>query len=411
MSNNKSSTRNATQGMLLLALLSSLLTGMFGYIGEGSRSLETLALPFGLPDTIGGISFLNFIHNCSIGLTGLALAVMPTNLPRKKILLGGFSLLAITTFLCFFFNSSLQLVGLNILSGIAWTLFSCAWLAIGVAHFPRHGAIVIAGYYFIGEVASFAVNGTMGMIVNHAHWSEWLPAGCVGIVLLIFLRKIILYLFQQASAERLHVVNTKASCAAASLWSPAPLILALATVFMVLAAYPLLMGYLFYLRDEIGFSSKTLELVAKTGMLVSFFSPIGGWLGKRYGSFNILLIVAPITAAFGLLPFFCGNMLFVILPLFFLASLGMNAFLYVNILAASVQSVTPVQCIRILGISYAAIHVLPCFAPSLFISLQHGLGWQGAALVQIGGCLALTTAFVCLAHKALLRGKKVQPSA
>jgi MFS family permease len=402
MSHTKKKNKKAAMGMVASMLFASVMMVVLTSIDVTTLPQASLALPFGLQKRVGGLALAPFFTCISVGLTGLVLAVLPATLSRMKTLLAGFLLLTMATMFALFSRSPFELAGWSLLFGIGFTMHFCAWVSIGATFFPRHCAMMLGVMNFI-TAAGGIVGAKFAAILFAArdqYEALWLP-GLAGLLVLVFLFMLITYLFRQISAvDKLRVTLPETVGVAVSLWSRGPLALCLATMCLPMAYYGLTAGYISYLREAMGFPLKTALLMVAVFMLSAFLSPLGAWLGDRYGHYKVLLIVLPMTGVMGGLMYMGWDIPLGVLMLgVFLAGFGVNAVFYVNVLAALIKSLAPLQSMRAAGLFFAAYTLILPGAVGPYSRLTVTLSWWLLGLLQVVGPLFLATLLVWLALK------------
>jgi len=87
----------------------------------------------------------------------------------------------------------------------------------------------------------------------------------------------------------------------------------------------------------------------------------------------------------------------------------LSAVFYVNILAALIQAVAPMQNMRAVGLFYVAFNLGVPAMGVLFSYLKETLGWSTLVLLQLVFPLLLATALVWLAQRILTPADKAPP--
>lgn len=401
--------KKEAMGMLALMLPTTLLFLVLSNMDPALLPLASQPLPFGLPDTLGSIPIAAVIFYASMGLTGLVLAVLPATLSRKKTLLGGFLLLAVAALMGLFSSSPFELCCWSLLGGIGCTMNICAWISIGATYFPRHCAMVV-GLMNCLAVASSIVATKLSAIQHAFNEQGELPLlpALAGMLILILLYILIWHFFQQISAAGERGFNRpEAKSPVGSVWSPGPLLLFLAAICLPLSGGNFDYLYSAYLREILGLPMKTAQMAMGIAMISTLLSPLAGWLGDRYGAMKTLLMTLPITATVGGLIFLGWRMpLSVLMLLVFFVGVGLTAVFYVNILAALIQAVAPMQNMRAAGLFYFAFNLGIPVTGVLFAYLREMLGWTTLVLVQLVFPLVLATVLVWLAQRILTPADK-----
>lgn len=409
MSRRMRKNKKEVMGMLALMLPTTLLFVVVSSVDPTKLPLASQPLPFGLPAMVGNFPIGVVIFYISMGLTGLVLALLPATLSRKITLLAGFLLLAVAAVMGLFSRTPFELCCWSLLGGIGCTMNICAWISIGAAHFPRHCAMV-AGLMSGLAAASYIVATKLTAIRNAINEQGELPLlpALAGILILVLLYILIWHFFQQVStAEERSFIRPEARSPVESVWSRGPLLLFLAAVCLPLSGVKFYALYGAYLREILGLPIKTVWMAMGIGMSATLLSPLGGWLGDRYGAVKTLLIALPLTAAAGSLISWKWQIpLEVLMLLVFLVGFGLTAVFYVNILAALVQSVPSMQNMRAAALFYVAFNLGTPAADVLFIRLQDTFGWTVLVLLQFVCPLMLATVLVWLAHRVLKPGDK-----
>ncbi|KHA75636.1 hypothetical protein NC77_28595 [Janthinobacterium lividum] len=401
--------KKEVMGMLALMLPTTLLFLVLSGMDPTMLPLASQPLPFGLPATLGNFPVVALIFYTSMGLTGLALAILPVTLSRKKTLLGGFLLLAVAALMGLFSRSPFELCCWSLLGGIGCTMNICAWISIGAAHFPRHCAMVVGLMNCLAEASYIFATKFVAIrqAFNEQRKLPLLPA-LAGMLILILLYILIWHLFQQISAtgER-RFIRAVARNPVRSVWSLGPLLLFLAAICLPLSAGNFYSLYNAYLHETLGLSIKTAQMAMGITVISTLLSPLAGWLGDRYGSMKTLLIALPITAAICGLIFWGWHIpldIF-ILPVF-LVGFGFTAVFYVNIMAAMMQAVAPMQSMRAVGLFYVAFNLGIPVKDVFFTHLKEMFGWTALVLLQLVCPLVLATILVWLAHRILTPADK-----
>lgn len=411
MSDVKTKNKRTAMAMVASMLLASLMIGVLSSINASILPLASQALPIGLPEKIGDFALAPFSMILSSGLTGLVLAVLPATLSRKKTLLAGLLLITLATLFAVFARTPFELVCWSFLCGIGWTMHFCAWISIGANYFPRHCAMVVACMNFVTTAGGIAAPQLTAIILApHDQREALLLPGLIGLLVLAFLFILIMHLFQRLSvADKRRLIRPDVMGLAPTLWSRGPLLLCLAVIGLPLVSYGMYVSYSTYLREVMGLSLKTANLMIGMFVLASFLSPLGAWLGDRHGTFKVLLIVLPITGALGGLMFMGWDIpLPVIMLTAFLTGVGVHSVFYVNVQAALITSLAPAQSMRAVGLFCAAYSLFLPIAGVLFMRMQSATSWKEIALLQIVGPLFLATLLVWLAqHTLRSRGKAV----
>lgn len=404
MSRGINKNKKEAMGMLALMLPTTLLFLLLSGMDPTTLPLASQPLPLGLPATLGNFPIAAAILYISMGLTGLVLALLPASLSRKKTLLSGFLLLAVAALMGLFSRSPFELCCWSLLGGIGCTMNICAWISIGVAHFPRHCAMVV-GLMNCLAVASHIVATKLVAIrqaFNEQGKLPLLPA-LAGVLILILLYILIWHFFQQVSAagER-GFIRPETRSPVGAVWSRGPLLLFLAAICLPLSTGNFDYLYSAYLRETLGLPIRTAQMAMGIAVISTLLSPLGGWLGDRYGAMKTLLLTLPVTAAVGGLIFLGWRMpLSILMLLVFLVGLGLSAVFYVNILAALIQSVPPMQNMRAAGLFYVAFNLGIPVADVLFTHLKEMVGWTSLVLLQLVCPLILATMLVWLAQSVL----------
>jgi MFS family permease len=404
--------KKEAMGMLALMLPTTVLFLVLSNMDPALLPLASQPLPFGLPDTLANIPIAAVIFYASMGLTGLVLAVLPATLSRKKTLLGGFLLLAVAALMGVFSRSPFELCCWSLLGGIGCTMNICAWISIGATYFPRHCAMVV-GLMNCLAVTSRIVAMKIAAIHDAANEQGKLPLlpALAGMLILVLLYILIWHLFQQTSVsgER-RFIRPEAKSPVGSLWSRGPLLLFLAAICLPLSAVNLDAIYSAYLREILELPLKTMQMAMGVLVISTLLSPLAGWLGDRYGAMQTLLIALPLTAVAGGLIFLGWHIpLTVLMLVVFLLGFGLSAVFYVNILAALIQAVAPMQNMRAAGLFYFAFNLGIPATIILFAYLKEMLGWTTLVLVQIVFPLVLATVLVWLAQRILTPADKAPP--
>ncbi|NVI82507.1 MFS transporter [Janthinobacterium sp. BJB401] len=402
--------KKEAMGMLALMLPTTLLFLVLSNMDPALLPLASQPLPFGLPDTLGNLPIAAVLLFASMGLTGLVLAVLPATLSRKKILLSGFLLLAVAALMGLFSRSPFELCCWSLLGGIGCTMNICAWISIAATYFPRHCALVVGLMNCLATAVNMVANRLTAIhdAINEQGELPLLPA-LVGMLILILLYILIWHFFQQIStADERSFVRPEVRSPVGEVWSRGPLLLFLAAVCMPVSAgkFEYLCGA--HLREILELPIKTVHMVISVAMISALLSPLAGWLGDRYGAMKTLLIVLPIIAAVsGLL--FCGwhMTLDILMLLAFLVGFGLTSVFFVNILAALIQAVPPMQNMRAVGLFYVAFNLGILVAEVVFTHLKEMVGWTALVLVQLVLPLVLATVLVWLAQRVLMPADKV----
>ncbi|MDX8124781.1 MFS transporter [Janthinobacterium sp. TB1-E2] len=396
--------KKEAMGMLALMLPTTLLFLVLSGMDPAKLPLASRPLPFGLPATLGSFPIAAVIFYVSMGLTGLVLALLPATLSRKKTLLAGFLLLAVAAIMGLYSRTLFELCCWSLLGGIGCTMNICAWISIGVTYFPRHCALVV-GLMNCLAVASNIVASQFSAI-NHAINEEGKPPllpALAGMLILILLYILIWHFFQHinTTGER-RFIRPEAKKTVGSVWSPGPLLLFLAALCLPLSAGNFDYLYSAYLREILGVPIKTVQMAIGIVVIGNLLAPLGGWLGDRYGTLKLLLIALPLTAAIGGLIFWGWQIPLGILMLpVFLVGFGFTAVFYVNIMAALIQAVEPLQNMRAVGLFYVAFNLGIPLADLLCITLKERVGWTTLVLLLLVCPLLLATALVWLAQAIL----------
>ncbi|WFR82269.1 MFS transporter [Janthinobacterium rivuli] len=404
--------KKEAMGMLALMLPTTLLFLVLSGMDPTKLPLASQPLPFGLPATLGNFPIAAVIFYISMGLTGLVLALLPETLSRKKTLLAGFLLLAVAALMGMFSRSLFELCCWSLLGGIGCTMNICAWISIGATYFPRHCALVV-GLMICLTAASNIVANKLSAIqhaINEQGKLPLLPA-LAGMLILILLYILIWHFFQQISAagER-RFIRPEARSQVGSVWSRAPLLLFLAAVCLPLSAGNFDYLYSVYMREILGFPLRTVEMVIGIAMSATLLSPLGGWLGDRHGAMKILLITLPITAAIGgLIALEWHLPVDILMLLAFLLGFGLSAVFYINILAALIQSVPPMQNMRAAGLFYVAFNLGIPATDVLFTHLKERVDLTTLVLLQLVLPLVLATVLVWLAQRILTPADQAVP--
>lgn len=87
--------------------------------------------------------------------------------------------------------------------------------------------------------------------------------------------------------------------------------------------------------------------------------------------------------------------------LVFLIGFALTAVFYINILAALIQSVPPMQNMRAVGLFYVAFNLGILAADVLFTHLKEMVGWTTLVLLQLVLPLVLATVLVWLAQRIM----------
>lgn len=396
--------KKLAMGMLALMLPTTLLFLLLSGMDPTTLPLASQPLSFGLPATLGNLPITAVILYISMGLTGLVLALLPATLSRKKTLLSGFVLLAVAALMGLFSRSPFELCGWSLLGGIGCTMNICAWISIGAAHFPRHCAMVV-GLMNCLAVASYIVATKLVAIRQAFNEQEKLPLlpALAGMLILILLYILIWHIFQQISAagER-RFIPPAVRGSVRSVWSRGPLLLFLAAICLPLSTANFDYLYSAYLREILGLPMKTAQMAMGIAIISTLLSPLAGWLGDRYGEMKTLLMTLPITATVGGLIFLGWRMpLSVLMLLVFFVGVGLTAVFYVNILAALIQAVAPMQNMRAVGLFYAAFNLGIPVTGLLFTHLKEMVGWTALVLLQLVCPLVLAAILVWLAQTVL----------
>ncbi|MGX9729989.1 MFS transporter [Janthinobacterium aestuarii] len=402
--------KRAAMGMLALMLPTTLLFMALSGKDPALLPLASQPLPFGLPDTLGNLPIAAVILYSSMGLTGLALALLPATLSRKKTLLGGFLLLSVAALMGFFSSSPFELCCWSFLGGIGCTMNVCAWISIGATYFPRHCALVVGLMHCLAVATSIVATrlSAIHLAVSEQGRVPLLPA-LAGTLIVALLYVLIWHLFQQvnASSER-RFVRPEARSPVVAVWSKGPLLLFLAATYLPLSSVSLDFIYSAYMREIMRFPIKTLQMTIGIALIANLLTPLAGWLGDRYGALRTLKTALPITAVAGGLIFWGWQIpLAVLLPLEFLVSFGLSSVFYVNILAALIRAVAPIQNMRATGMFYFAFNLGIPVAGVLFTNLREVVGWRTLVLLQLVCPLLLATVLVWLAQRVLMPADKV----
>ncbi|CAM3193198.1 putative transporter [Janthinobacterium lividum] len=397
--------RNVAFGMATSMLLANALLGLLNLIDAKMLPLDSHTLPFELADRMGSLPITHLMLGIGAGLMGLILLALPASLSRKKMLLAGLTLLALATLLTIFTNTALQLLACRLLAGVGSCMYFCAWISIGVGYFPRQPAMLIACQNFISCVGLIVGTKLASVIYDSQGWQQLLSVLVLGgLPLLASLFVSILFLFKHANKTRMHLLaSPEVVDPATSPWSSGPLLLAMAAACMASASYCLIIGYTRYLREMQGLPFKAILLLVTVAVGGgALLSPVGGWLGGKFGFFKTLLVAAPMTGLVGILLFTSDStsLPLLLLPTL-LAGFGIQGVFYVNLLAAAAKSVTSVQSMRMIGLFSAVVAVFEQLAHPLFLLVQEQVGMRSAILLQFSGGLLLATCFVWLAQRKL----------
>jgi MFS family permease len=389
--------RFAAVGMFSTILLSNIMVGLVQSIDWKMPQLASQALPFGLADSIEGLPQFPFALFLGMGIAGVILAVFPLALSRTKILLVGLCVLGAATLLMAFVETPLALICLRLLSGIGWNMHFCAWVSLASLRFPRHYGVVLGTLGFAIAVGGILGNEFALALYDAKGWyARLFFVSTVGIPILLFSFLSILHMFKRTSiAAGDDTFPPLFDDAASSCWSLRPMLLLVATIFLSLGAYAFQGSFGTYLREILSFPISTATSVMSLFVLSSLLSPLGGWLGDRLGFFNVLLMALPLTGVIAGLLYMGWQMpLPILMLLMFLASFALNALLLISIFALILKSIVPEQNMRAIALYSTALSFTAPFAHILFPYLQSRYGWQGAALIQICGCLLLANLLV-----------------
>ncbi|NHQ93873.1 MFS transporter [Janthinobacterium lividum] len=401
--------RKEAMGMLGLMLPTTLLFSVLADMDPTTLPLVSQPLPFGLPATLGNFPMTTVILYVSMGLTGLVIALLPTTLSRKKTLLTGFMLLAVAALMGLFSRSPFELCCWSLLGGIGCTMNVCAWISIGVAHFPRHCAMVV-GLMNCLIVASSIVATQLGAIHEAFNKQGKLPLlpGVTGMLMLVLLYILIWHFLQKISvAGERRFIRSEARNPVRSVWSRGPLLLFLAAVCLPFSTGNFSYFYGVYFRETLGLPIRTTQMLMGVGVISTLLSPLAGWLGDRYGAMKTLLITLPITAAVGGLILLGWRMpLSVLMLMVFLMGVGLTAVFYGNILAALIQAVAPMQSMRAVGMFYVAFNLGVPATDVLFTHLKEMYGGPAVTLLLYVLPLVLATVLVWLAQRILMQADK-----
>ena len=404
MSSSMHKNKKQAMGMLALMLPTTLLFLVLSGMDPTKLPLAFEALPFGVPASLGNIPIASAIFYVSMGLTGLVLALLPETLSRRKALLAGFLLLAVAALMGLYSRTLFELCCWSLLGGIGCTMNICAWVSIGVTYFPRHCALVVGLMICFTAVSNIFANKLSAIqhAINEQGELPVLPA-LAGMLILILLYLLIWHFFQQISASgEPRFIRPEARNPVGSVWSRGPLLLFLAAICLPLSAGNFDYLYSLYMREILGFPIKTVGVVIGIAMSATLLSPLAGWLGDRHGAVKMLLITLPITAAIGgLISLGWQLPVEVLMLLVFLIGFGLTAVFYINILAALIQSVPPMQNMRAVGLFYVAFNLGILAADVLFTHLKEMVGWTTLVLLQLVLPLVLATVLVWLAQRIM----------
>lgn len=391
---------------IMVALLAEVLTTALSLMDASMVLQESQQQPFSLPEQVWGLPLVQFCQYLGLSLGGLLLVFLPAAMSRIYTLMCGLTLLIVACVMTAFASSVSEVACWRFLAGAGGSIYTCAWISIGVSYLPRHSGMVIGCFSFISCIAWIITPFLPLSLANFRGWypSSWWLAGIV-VLLLLFLFLLFLRLFEGASVQtRVQLIVADAPAVALSVWSPAPLLLALASVCLPFALYGVTNIYGEYLREMQNFPGKTIRLIVGTYALVGLLAPVGGWLLDRYGSYTILVVALPLTGAVGGVLFMGWQMpLPAQVLLSALTTMGVGAVLYIGSLAALIQSLASSQSMRAAALFMAFSSFPLFFVQTAFFSLHSTWGWRVAALLCITGSLLLAAALFWLARNKLQR--------
>ncbi|WP_448608758.1 MFS transporter [Geodermatophilus sp. URMC 60] len=321
-----------------------------------------------------------------LALTGLPAGYLLDRLSRKSIVIVSVVVYSLGTVLIPFASGFADMAAYRLLSGVGEGVQATAIYAIiGAYYFHRRA--VAAG--FIG--VAFGLGVFLGPLVGQAFASaadSWRAPffvfGLAGLVMALVLLVTVPRTMSEAVAGAAGSANPGAyDHVPASPYNRATLGLGIASAVSGLVFYGFLGLYPTFLREQLGFDPAQAALAAS---LVGFGAMVAlpvGWLADRYDQ-RLLLAVGFIGSSLtALMAYRFTDAVGAHYVLAFLMGAFASGVLFTNCTTALQRAVRPEHVGRGAGLFMLTYYVAAAFSGLLFSRLVAGLGWDGAALLQL----------------------------
>lgn len=348
--------------------------------------------------TLPQVGLAATVFTLGMGVAGIPTGWLLGIMSRRGVATLGLVIFSIATYLTAYAHGLPDLLLYRFISGLGEAMQLTALFAIATTYFEKNRALATGSVNFTFGIGAVIGPNLGAAILGATEWqTPFIVFGLCGILPLVLILLFVKPWFTEVEATQQAAKTDPDAGMADSVWSFAPMMLALATVFAGLSIYGYLGLYPTYLRGALGFSAK------QAGLAVSFYgfgallSLLGGWLGDKYSFRKVLIVALVISAVTGGLLFTGLNGSLALHIVFSFAFGGaISGMVYANLPAALVKSVKREKASAASGLFVASLYIPAAFAGYILGMLKESFGWSAAGIIQVSGC-AIVAAVITLA--------------
>ncbi|WP_028924683.1 MFS transporter [Pseudonocardia acaciae] len=340
------------------------------------------------------------IFTLGMGVAGIPTGFLLARSSRKTVALAGLALFSAATLLTAYSVGFWDMLGYRFLSGLGEAMQLTALLAIATGYFVRNRAFAVGAINFTFGVGAL-VGPNLGAALRDTGgwWHPLIVFGVVGFVILVLVALVVRpWLTEARGQDTAH--GPLEDFGAPRLLARNPMLLGASTVFAGLAIYAYLGLYPTYLREALHYTAAQAGLAVSMYGLGAFFSLVGGWLGDRVDFRRLLAVALVISAVAGYVLFSGTGEVWVHLVLSFVYGAAISGVVYANLAAGIIKSVKRSVAAHGSGLFVASIYIPAAFSGYLFGKLVGGVGWTGAALIQICAFCVVAAGLALAARRA-----------
>ncbi|MBO0872086.1 MAG: MFS transporter, partial [Pseudonocardia sp.] len=348
--------------------------------------LKNINSDYGFTLSQGGL--LATIFTLGIGLGGLPTGRLLDRFSRKSVMLVGIGIYSAFTVLTAYAFGFGDMAAYRALSGVGESLHNAALFSAVGAYFYTRRSLALGVLNL-----SYGLGSFLGPLVGAqllTATSDWRPPLYVfGGLGFVFVLVIALGVGKRFTEVRVSTGNVGAPDGAAAglpqtLRNRETVLLCLACAAAGLSLYSYLGLYPTFLQNSLGFSANQAGFDAGLFGIGSLVASVpAGYLGDKLG--NRVVVMAALAAAIvvGALMFMVATGPGAQATLSFLEGAFGSGFVYVNLYAALQRSMHPAKIGMASGAFVAYFYIPSAGAGYVFAKLVSGLGWAGAAAVQL----------------------------
>jgi DHA1 family inner membrane transport protein len=381
--------------LLLSYVLNSIDRGLFSVLAIEVRDAMSLSLPqVGLAATM---------FTLGMGLAGIPTGYLLGRTSRKSVVFLGLFVFSVATLLTAYATGLADLLAYRFVSGLGEAMQVTALIAIGASYFYRNRALMTGVVSFFYGVGSFAGPMMTASLLSAYGWKmPFVVFGIGGIVAMAIVALCVRPWFSESKANEENASGDRNDRADSGLndtiWNAKTITLGIASVCAGVAVFGFSGLYPTYLRSALGFSPQQAAWVMSAIGIGGFFAPVGGWLGDRMGSQNVLIAALPLAALAGGLSFTELNrsvMLHAVVAVVF--GIAVLSLLYANMSAIIINSLGPAKTAQTAGLFIASYYIPAAFAGYTLAQLKEVSNWTTAGVLQTSGFALIAMILVIIA--------------